>query len=525
MNVLRSSAKRNPQRPVKKRSGNNTAGELKVLENSLDFFSPGPQGPLRRPAKPQLSFRKLRLSPLQGSFTSSMWLSRRLGRSWELPFSVPMAMEISNPARGCGLDRANPDRGAQRRGLDATRSSPNPRAWIAPATCTLLTDLNVARIIWCTPRNEENRFERFSQLLLLSIFVDSKDLLPDVAVMSLSGTPCFKSRCTSLSPNGLYRRRWTLPSTARRLQSFASLQSKLAISALPYSIHRSRSLLGCSCLFLCMIFLWNGFFLSASASRSVLLLLLLLLLLLFSVVHACAAEPNLPGRQKSDTARCHWQREVNVIRRPLPRTTGRTSECLHASSWSKCMRDVTEHVGTRLDRFIPVSTALLKKKKSSSTPLCMHACTQAPASIVVSNRSVLALRFFLALSCLLSSYCSLLTVALCYLQSWRFSQQRAKIFKKVCLFLAGVGGGPVVLSMASAFSEHSLWSIHKRCSLCLDWTKALLSLTLLETNETEKKIELERREWVSAGWVTHGGRRGREREIEREPRQTDRRRG
>ena len=32
--------------------------------------------------------------------------------------------------------------------------------------------------------------------------------------------------------------------------------------------------------------------------------------------------------------------------------------------------------GTRLDRFIPVSTALLKKKKSSST-VCMHACMHA----------------------------------------------------------------------------------------------------------------------------------------------------
>ena len=107
---------------------------------------------------------------------------------------------------------------------------------------------------------------------------------------------------------------------------------------------------GLQLLFSCMIFLWNVF-LSASASRSVLLLLL-------SVVHACAAGPNLPGRQKSDTACCHWQREVHVIRRPLPRTTGRTSEggrtseCLHASSWSKCMRDVTEHVGTRYVRFL-----------------------------------------------------------------------------------------------------------------------------------------------------------------------------
>ena len=32
-----------------KTSGNNTAGELNVLENSLDFFFLGPQGPLRRP--------------------------------------------------------------------------------------------------------------------------------------------------------------------------------------------------------------------------------------------------------------------------------------------------------------------------------------------------------------------------------------------------------------------------------------------------------------------------------------------
>ena len=52
----------------------------------------------------------------------------------------------------------------------------------------------------------------------------------------------------SLSPNGLYRRRRTLPSTARRLPSFVSLQySKLAISTLPHSIYRSRSLWGYSC--------------------------------------------------------------------------------------------------------------------------------------------------------------------------------------------------------------------------------------------------------------------------------------
>ena len=40
----------------KKRSGNDTAGELKVLENNLDFFFLEPQRPLRRPASPQSSF-------------------------------------------------------------------------------------------------------------------------------------------------------------------------------------------------------------------------------------------------------------------------------------------------------------------------------------------------------------------------------------------------------------------------------------------------------------------------------------
>ena len=44
-------------------------------------------------------------------------------------------LDISNPARGCGLDRANPDWGTQRRGLDAARSSQSPRAWIAVPTC------------------------------------------------------------------------------------------------------------------------------------------------------------------------------------------------------------------------------------------------------------------------------------------------------------------------------------------------------------------------------------------------------
>ena len=139
-----------------------------------------------------------------------------------------------------------------------------------PLQLTLLSDFNVARSIWCTPRNNENRFARFSQLLHfvwlsegkfflrpesscrparqpstvvvgvrpLSIFVDSKDMLPDVAMMNLSGTPCFESWCMLLLLNGLYCRGWTLPSTDRSLQSFASLQySKLAFSTLPSSIY------------------------------------------------------------------------------------------------------------------------------------------------------------------------------------------------------------------------------------------------------------------------------------------------
>ena len=73
--------------------------------------------------------------------------------------------------------------------------------------------------------------------------------------------------------------------------------------------------------------------------------------------------------------------------------------------------------------------------------VCMHAYMQVPSSIVgvapISYRST-----FLSssvVSAKLSLWTSLLTVALCFLQSRCFSRQRAKIFKKVCLFL-GVGG-------------------------------------------------------------------------------------
>ena len=115
---------------------------------------------------------------------------------------------------------------------------------------------------------------------LLSIFVSSKDLLPDVAMMSLLGTPCFESRCMSLSPNGLHCRQPTFTSTARRLQKFST--SKLAFSTHLHSISLSRSLSGYSCLFSCKIFLSIEVFLSASGS----------------VLSSRASMCQLPGRQK-----------------------------------------------------------------------------------------------------------------------------------------------------------------------------------------------------------------------------------
>ena len=91
----------------------------------------------------------------------------------------------------------------------------------------------------------------------------------------------------------------------------------------------------CSCLFSCMISFWKEVFLSASASRSV----LLCFFFFYLSCHACMCQ--LPGRQKGDIARCHWQREVNSDTAPAA-----IDKCLHASSWSECMRDITEHVGT-----------------------------------------------------------------------------------------------------------------------------------------------------------------------------------
>ena len=91
--------------------------------------------------------------------------------------------------------------------------------------------------------------------------------------------------------------------------------------------------------------------------------------------------------------------------------------------------------GTRLDRFIPVSKALLKKKKLNG----MHACMQVPSSIVgvesISYRSAfLSSPVVSAVFVVYPSHSSSL-----FSPKSIFYRQRAEIFKKVCLFL-GVGG-------------------------------------------------------------------------------------
>ena len=134
-------------------------------------------------------------------------------------------------------------------------------------------------------------------------------------------------------------------------------------------------------------------------------------------------------------------------------------------------------------------------------------------------------------------YVSFQLCRVCFLRGLAFSQQLS-VFSKVDVFVdkglkssrkfAGFSGSVealrIVLSMASAFSEQSLWSIHKGCSSCVDWTKALLSLTLFKMTETEKKIELERRESLSE-WVPDEWHLADVGERERSPQQTNRKRG
>ena len=61
--------------------------------------------------------------------------------------------QISNPAWGCGPDRANPDRGAQRRGQNAAWFRPKYECWIAIPTCPFTFDLfDLRRVAMMTGR-------------------------------------------------------------------------------------------------------------------------------------------------------------------------------------------------------------------------------------------------------------------------------------------------------------------------------------------------------------------------------------
>ena len=154
---------------------------------------------------------------------------------------------------------------------------------------------------------------------LLSIFVDSKDVLPDVAMMNLLRMPCFESQCLPLSPNGLYRRQLANKLSLQLLEDCKASQASSSPNWPSQPLPSLLDLLvtvtsGLQLLVFVHDFLWNGVFVSASASRSV--------LLFFLSCRACSASCRV--YKKSDAARCRWQREVNVIRRPLPQATGCT---------------------------------------------------------------------------------------------------------------------------------------------------------------------------------------------------------
>ena len=177
---------------------------------------------------------------------------------------------------------------------------------------------------------------------LLSIFVDSrsKDLLPDVAMLYLSGTPGFESKanvcrfhrriCTD---DSLTNSPFNCSKTAKlREPSTPNWPSQPLPSLLDLSVTVTLGLQLFSCFRAWFSFGIEFFSLLQPRDR--------FFFFFFSF------PVTLSGRQKSDTARCHWQREVNVIRRPLPQATGRTWESLHASCRSKCIGNVTEHEGT-----------------------------------------------------------------------------------------------------------------------------------------------------------------------------------
>ena len=181
------------------------------------------------------------------------------------------------------------------------------------------------------------------------------------------GNALFRKPMYALSPNGLYRRR---PADKLSLQLLEDcmlreppvVQTGLLNPYLPYSIYRSRTHGHFGVAAVC----FRAWFSVGTKRFSLLQPRDRFFFFFFLSCRACMCQ--LPGRQK-DTARCHWQREVNVIRRPLPQATGRTWECLHASCRSICMRDVTEHVGTSHFLF---GTARTSRSTWCLTSPCVH---------------------------------------------------------------------------------------------------------------------------------------------------------
>ena len=108
----------------------------------------------------------------------------------------------------------------------------------------------------------------------------------------------------------------------------------------------------------------------------------------------------------------------------------------------------------RLDRFIPVSTALLKKKQLDGMNACMH------AGAFVDRRCRIDQ---------LPLYMSFQLCRVCFLRGLVFAQQlsvfskvdvffdkRLNSSRKFACFSGSVQALRIVLTMASAFSEHSL---------------------------------------------------------------------
>ena len=112
----------------------------------------------------------------------------------------------------------------------------------------------------------------------------------------------------------------------------------------------------------------------------------------------------------------------------------------------------------------------------------MHASRHLRRSSVL-NRSAVALRFFPAVSCLLTSWSSLLTVALCYLQSRGFSRQFHCLFS---LFELASNEKYNSLSLAPSFHSKSLRQDPLEAILVIFGRRALIFFCLKALGKKRK---------------------------------------